>query len=69
MKYKKKIPVFDFKIGNKEIEFVKDCLQTSFISQGSYVKDFEKKFSNFVDCKYGITTTENGSFIQENICK
>ena len=41
MKYKKKIPVFDFKIGNKEIEFVKDCLQTSFISQGSYVKDFE----------------------------
>lgn len=68
MKYKKKIPVFDFKIGNKEIEFVKDCLQTSFISQGSYVKDFEKKFSNFVDCKYGITTT-SGTTALHLACK
>ena len=68
MKYKKKIPVFDFKIGNKEIEFVKDCLQTSFISQGSYVKDFEKKFANFVDCKYGITTT-SGTTALHLACK
>ncbi len=57
MKNKKKIPVFDFKLGDKEKEFVNDCLSTSSISQGSYVKDFEKKFSKFVNCKYGITTT------------
>lgn len=53
----KRIPVFDFSLGSKEKEFVNDCLETSFIGQGSYVKDFEKKFSKFVDCKYGITTT------------
>ena len=57
MKNNKKIPVFDFKLGDKEKEFVNDCLSTSSISQGSYVKDFEKKFSKFVNCKYGITTT------------
>jgi len=57
MKNNKKIPVFDFKLGDKEKEFVNDCLNTSSISQGSYVKDFEKKFSKFVNCKYGITTT------------
>ena len=47
MKNTKKIPVFDFKIWNKEKEFVNDCLETSFIGQGSYVKDLEEKFSNF----------------------
>ena len=27
------------------------------MGQGPYVKEFENKFSNFVNCKYGITTT------------
>ena len=53
----KRIPVFDISIGSKEKEFVSDCLETSFIGQGSYVKNFEKKFSQFVNCEYGITTT------------
>ena len=45
MEINKKIPVFDFKLGDKEKEYVNDCLETSFIGQGSYVKDFEEKFS------------------------
>ena len=53
----KRIPVFDILLGSKEKEFVNDCLNTSFIGQGPYVKDFENKFSKFVDCEYGITTT------------
>ena len=57
MKTFKKIPVFDFSLGSREKEFVNDCLETSFIGQGSYVKNFEKKFSKFVDCEYGVTTT------------
>ena len=64
----KKIPVFDFKLGNKEKEFVIDCLETSSISQGLYVKDFEKKFSNFVNCKYGVTTT-SGTTALHLACK
>jgi len=68
MKINKKIPVFDFKIGAKEKEFVNDCLETSFIGQGSYVKELEKKFSNFVNCKYGVTTT-SGTTALHLACK
>ena len=38
----KRIPVFDILLAEKEKEFVNDCLNTSFIGQGPYVKDFEK---------------------------
>ena len=64
----KKIPVFDIKSGTKEKDFVNDCLDTSFIGQGSYVKDFEKKFSTFVNCEYGITTT-SGTTALHLACK
>ena len=53
----KKIPVFDFELSDKEKEFVNNCLDTSIIGQGSYVKDFEREFSKFVNCKFGVTTT------------
>ena len=53
----KKIPVFDIKLADIEKKYINDCLDTSFIGQGPYVKKFEEKFSSFVDCKYGITTT------------
>jgi perosamine synthetase len=68
MEINKKIPVFDFKLGDKEKEYVNDCLETSFITQGSYVKDFEKKFSKFVNCEYGITTT-SGTTALHLACK
>jgi len=64
----KRIPVFDFKLGNKEKEFVKDCLKTSLIGQGSYVKKFESVFSSFVNCKYGVTTT-SGTTALHLACK
>ncbi len=53
----KKIPVFDISLGKREKDYVKDCLETSFIGQGKYVKALEDKFSAFSNCKYGITTT------------
>ena len=57
MPISKKIPVFDIKLADIEKKYINDCLDTSFIGQGPYVKKFEEKFSSFVDCKYGITTT------------
>ena len=30
----KKIPVFDISIGQQEKDFIKDCLDTSFVGQG-----------------------------------
>mgnify|MGYP001403648233 CR=1 FL=1 len=68
MKINKKIPVFDIKLGDKEKEFVNDCLKTSFIGQGPYVKKFEEVFSKFVNCKYGITTT-SGTTALHLACK
>lgn len=53
----KKIPVFDFAIGEIEKKYINDCLDKSFIGQGFYVKELENKFSKFVNCKFGITTT------------
>ena len=57
MNKNKTIPVFDISIGQKEKDYIKDCVDTSFIGQGFYVKKLEEKFSSFVDCKHGITTT------------
>ena len=57
MNKNKKIPVFDIALGEKEKKYIKDCVDTSFIGQGPYVKKLEERFSVFVDCKYGITTT------------
>ncbi len=56
-KFAKKIPVFDFKIGDSEKKYIQDCLDKSFVGQGFYVEEFENKFSKYVNCKYGITTT------------
>ena len=53
----KKIPVFDIALGDIEKKYINDCLNTSFIGQGQYVKKFEEQFSKFVDCQYGVTTT------------
>jgi perosamine synthetase len=64
----KRIPVFDFEVGEKEKEFINDCLNKSMIGQGFYVKEFEKNFSRFVDCKYGITTT-SGTTALHLMCK
>jgi|TARA_B110000259_G_scaffold182897_1_gene227246 perosamine synthetase len=53
----KRIPVFDIVLGDNEKKYINECLDTSFIGQGPFVKKFEEQFSAFVDCKYGITTT------------
>ena len=54
---KKKIPVFSIEISDLEKKYINECLDTSWIGQGGYVDKFEKEFSNYVNCKHGITTT------------
>ena len=68
MKNKKKIPAFDIVIGKREKKLVNDCLDTSFITQGSYVKRFEEKFSSYVNCNHGVTTT-SGTTALHLACK
>ena len=52
------IPVCVPLLGEKELEYVTDCIKTNWISsKGKYVEDFEKQFAEYCGCKYGITTT------------
>ena len=55
------IPVNVPKIFKQDKAYVKDCLDTNWISsEGSYVKKFENKFSKFNNRKYGIAVS-NGT--------
>lgn len=52
------IPVCTPFIGEKELEYVVDCIKTNWISsKGKYVEEFEEKFAKYCGCKYGISTT------------
>lgn len=52
------IPVCEPLLTGKEVEYVSDCLKTNWISSvGKYVGEFERKFAEYCDCKYGICTT------------
>lgn len=55
------IPVCTPFIGEKEREYVLDCIDTNWISsQGKYVEKFEEGFSSYCGCEYGVSTT-NGT--------
>ena len=53
-----KIPVCEPKLGEKELEYIIDCVRSTWISsKGEYIKQFEEEFSKYCGAKYGITTT------------
>ena len=54
----KRISVCEPLIGERELEYVTDCVKTNWISsRGKYIDEFEKKFSAYCGCSHGITTT------------
>ena len=63
------IPVNEPLLGEKEKEYVNDCLDTNWISsEGSYVTRFEEAFSKSIKRKYAITVC-NGSMALEAAVK
>jgi perosamine synthetase len=55
------IPVCVPLLQGRELEYVSNCVTSNWISsKGKYVEEFEKQFSKYCGCKYGITTT-NGT--------
>ncbi len=45
-------------LGERELEYVANCVKTNWISsRGSYIDEFEQRFAEYCGCKYGITTT------------
>ena len=58
------IPVCVPLLKGKELEYLKDCIDTNWISsKGRYVEEFERKFSEYCNCRFGITTTSGTSSI------
>ena len=52
------IPVCEPLLGEKEAEYVLNCLKTNWISsKGKYIEEFEKGFAGYCGSKYGISTT------------
>lgn len=52
------IPVNEPLISSKAKKYIKDCLDTGWISSaGRYINDFENSFKNYIGTKYGVTTT------------
>jgi perosamine synthetase len=52
-----KVPVCAPKIGEKEVEYVSNCIRSSWIScLSEYVLEFEEKFAKYCSCKYGVAT-------------
>lgn len=55
------IPVCEPLINKKEFEYVKECLETGWISsQGKFIEEFEDKWAEYCGMKYGIAVS-NGS--------
>lgn len=57
-KIKFKIPIASPILGKQELNYVLDCIKSSWISShSSYVTEFEEKFSEYCGVKHGITTS------------
>jgi perosamine synthetase len=51
------IPVAEPKIGQRELEYVSDCITSGWVSsKGKYVNQFERAFAEFCGVKYGVAT-------------
>jgi len=54
----RKIPVCEPLTGEKELQYVTDCLKTNWISsKGKYIKEFEDGFARYCGCTCGISVT------------
>ncbi|MFQ6118276.1 MAG: DegT/DnrJ/EryC1/StrS family aminotransferase [Methanosarcinales archaeon] len=55
------IPLAEPDIGPKELKYVKDAVESGWVSSlGYYVEKFENDFAKYCNCKYGVTVS-NGT--------
>ncbi len=59
------IPVNEPLVGEKEIEYVLDCLRTGWISSsGKYLESFEQAWANYCGMRYGIAVSNGTTALQ-----
>lgn len=52
------IPIAEPSLGEKELEYLTDCLKSGWISSlGGYIVRFEEKFSRYCGARYGLATS------------
>jgi dTDP-4-amino-4,6-dideoxygalactose transaminase len=62
---KQMIPVNEPLIGEKEIEYVNECLRTGWISSaGRFIEEFEEKWTAYCGMKYGIAMSNGSTALQ-----
>lgn len=59
------IPVNEPLIGEKELQYVSECLKTGWISSaGKYIKEFEERWASYCGMKYGIAVSNGTTALQ-----
>ena len=59
------IPVSEPLIGAKEIEYINECLRSGWISSaGRFIEEFERKWAEYCDMKYGIAMSNGTTALQ-----
>lgn len=53
----KSIPITKPYFDDKELEKVKECLESGWVTQGPMVQEFEKLFCEYHDCQYGVAVS------------
>jgi perosamine synthetase len=62
------IPVSEPLVGEKEIEYVNECLRTGWISSaGHFIEEFEQKWADYCGMKYGIAMSNGTAALQAAI--
>lgn len=54
---KKQIPITAPYFDEKELQKVKECLDSGWVTQGPMVQEFEKLFCEYQNCKYGVAVS------------
>src|SRR5512138_2977017 len=59
------IPVNEPLLGQRELEYVTECLHTGWISSaGRFIEEFEQKWADYCGMKYGIAVSNGTTALQ-----
>lgn len=59
------IPVNEPLLGERELEYVTECIRTGWISSaGRFIEEFEEKWAAYCGMKYGIATSNGTTALQ-----
>ena len=65
---KKEIPLHEPKFIGNEKKYLRDCIDTTFVSSvGKYVDKFEKKIAKYTGAKYAVATTNGTSALHVSL--